>query len=380
MDSYFKNKLLVKYKQDDKETNENIVNCNVVNIDSKSNNIYYTTSIVNRLVYNPPDPVRSVPKRAELQFTRNVKILSDPNNYRCCITRLSIPSNAIPLFLFSQEVATYTITLSYDPGLTPADIIQETVNVNYIQSNIGDPYEKYQPVYYVQEMLNFVNTAYDIAYNNIVAAVTLAGFNYEPIVAPKIIFNQETKLLELIASDFYENINQYGIFMNKPLFDDFFSGFYSKEVLFGANNFNGIELLVQDFGNNKQEIPLGSGDFFTIMKEEFSSINLFNKTDRIIVSSNMIPVQPQFIATQQDIQLNVLLDFIVPDTNIDRRRLEYDPKIYKWYDLRQQQQLTKFDLKYYILYEDGNVIELWINGNQRIDQTILFVPKGSMYQ
>jgi len=168
--------------------------------------------------------------------------------------------------------------------------------------------------------------------------------------------------------------------MNKPLFDDFFSGFYSKEVLFGANNFNGIQLLVQDFGNNKQEIPSGSGDFFTIMKEEFSSIPLFNKTDRIIVSSNMIPVQPQFIATQQDIQLNVLLDFIVPDTYIDRRRLEYDPKIYKWYDLRQQQQLTKFDLKYYILYEDGNVIELFINGNQRVDQTILFTPKGTMYQ
>ena len=54
--------------------------------------------------------------------------------------------------------------------------------------------------------------------------------------------------------------------------------------------------------------------------------------------------------------------------------------IYKWYDLRQQQQLTKFDLKYYILYEDGNVIELFINGNQRVDQTILFVPKGTMYQ
>lgn len=380
MASYFKNKLLVKYKQDDKESNENIVNCNVINVDSKSNNIYYTTSIINKLVYNPPDPVRSIPKRAELQFTRNVKILSDPNNYRCCITRLSIPSNAIPLFLFSKEPATYTVTLSFDPGLTPADIIQETVNVNYIQSNIGDPYEQYQPVYYVQEMLNFVNTAYVTAYNNIVTAVALAGYTYDPIAPPKIIFNQETKLLELIASDFYENINQNGIFMNKPLFDDFFSGFYSKEVLFGANNFNGIQLLVQDFGNNKQEIPSGSGDFFTIMKEEFSSIPLFNKTDRIIVSSNMIPVQPQYIATQQDIQLNVLLDFIVPDTYIDRRRLEYDPKIYKWYDLRQQQQLTKFDLKYYILYEDGNVIELFINGNQRVDQTILFVPKGTMYQ
>jgi len=380
MNIYLKDKINKGYyKSREKEQDENIIKVSA-DVDSKSDNIYYTTSIINRLVFNPPDPVRSIPKRAELQFTRNTTILNNPSNYRCCITRLSIPSSAIPLFLFPKDEAHYTVTLSFDPGLTPADIIQETVNINYIQSNIGDPYEQYQPVYYVQEMLNFINLAYLTAYNNIVAAVTLAGYTYEPITAPKILFDQETKLLKLISSDFYENFTKYGIFTNKPLFDDFLSGFYSKEVLFGTNNFNGIQFIIQDFGNNTQEIPLGSGDFFIIMTEEFSSIPLFNKTDRIIVSSNMIPVSPQFIATQQDIQLNVLLDYIVPDINIDKRRLEYEPSIYKWYDLRQSQPLNKFDLKYYVLYEDGNIVELWINGNQRIDQTLLFTPKGTMYQ
>jgi hypothetical protein len=42
--------------------------------------------------------------------------------------------------------------------------------------------------------------------------------------------------------------------------------------------------------------------------------------------------------------------------------------------------LRSFDVSYYILFEDGNLIPLKINGNQRIDMTLLFIPKDTVYQ
>jgi hypothetical protein len=361
------------YRKKDKD--EDYQEVKVINLDSKSSNIYYTASVVNNLTYNPPDPVRSIPKEARITFTKNNTILSHPDDFRVCVTRCSIPSASIPLFLFPKEEATYTITLSYNDGIAP--VVQETVNVVYVNTSIGNIYQQYQPVYYIQEMLNFINSAFLTAYNNIVTAV---GGPYTPTTSPVLRYNQETKLIELVASSFYEDIATFGIFMNKPLFDDFFSGLFSREVLSGIGGFNGVQLLVQDYGDNNVELPSGSGNFFDVMLEEFSSTPLFYKADRIIVSSNMIPVQNIYIATQRDVQLSVLLDFILEDTNLDRRRLEYKPEIYKWYDLIQQQPLKQFDLLFNVLYDDGQIIPLYINGNSRIDITLLFTPKGSFYQ
>ena len=361
------------YKQTEHET-EDIINVSINYINANSVNIYYTLSILNKLIYDPPNPVRSIPKIAKTIFTKNDIILNNPEDYRVCITRLSIPSNAIPLFLFPVEEASFTISLTYVNG--PVNV-QYTKNINYIQSNIGDPYERFQPVYYIQEMLNFVNTALSEAYDDIKADV---GVNYTPTQAPFIRFDSKTKLFSLIAHDDYLDINKFGIFMNKPLFDGFFSGFYSRSALFGLGQFNGIQLLPQNLGNNIIEIPAGGGIFFVIQDEEFSSVSAWYKADRILVSSNMIPINTSNLATQLDIQLNVILDFILPDVELDRKRYEYNPMIYKWYDLKQQKNLRKFDLSYYILFESGNIIELYINGNNRIDTTLLFTNKNCLYQ
>ena len=239
-----------------------------------------------------------------------------------------------------------------------------------------------QPVYYYQTILDFVNNAYEDAYNDIVAQVALIGEVYTPTASPYILYEPQTRLFKLYAQGAlggtgYLDTDKYGIYMNKPLFDDFFSGFYSREVLGGAGQFNGIQLIVQDYGNNIIDV---NGVDFVVMNEQFSSAPLFNKVDRVIVASNMIPVQDTYIATQQQESTPVLLDYILPDENLDRRRYEYNPNIYRWFDLKQTQPMKNFDVQFSILYEDGRIIRLKINGNQRLDMTLLFTAKDCNYQ
>jgi hypothetical protein len=329
------------------------------------------------LIYDPPNPSLSVPKIAKLSFTRNNDILRNPSHFRVCITRLSFPSSSVPLFLYPKEQSTYTVTLSYIPNNPLEPIIQVTRDVIYINANVGDTYSEYNPVYYIQTMIDFVNDAYEQAFLQISADVDDIGEVYGIANAPFLIYDQENKLIKLYAEDVYLDNEKRGIFMNKPLFDDFFSGMYSREVLTGINQFNGIQFIIKQYVDNLQTI---GGIDYLIMTEEFSSIPAFNKVDRIIVSSNMIATNQTIIATQAQESIPVLLDYILPDSNLDRRRFEYNPNIYRWVDLSQTAPLRNFDVSYYILFEDGKLIPLKINGNQRVDMTLLFTPKDTCYQ
>jgi hypothetical protein len=226
-------------------------------------------------------------------------------------------------------------------------------------------------------MIDFVNDAYEQAFLQISADVDDIGEVYGIANAPFLIYDQENKLIKLYAEDVYLDNEKRGIFMNKPLFDDFFSGMYSREVLTGINQFNGIQFIIKQYVDNLQTI---GGIDYLIMTEEFSSIPAFNKVDRIIVSSNMIATNQTIIATQAQESIPVLLDYILPDSNLDRRRFEYNPNIYRWVDLSQTAPLRNFDVSYYILFEDGKLIPLKINGNQRVDMTLLFTPKDTCYQ
>jgi hypothetical protein len=165
--------------------------------------------------------------------------------------------------------------------------------------------------------------------------------------------------------------------MNMPLFDDFFSGFYSRLVSSNINDFNAYQIIIQDYGNNK--IVIDGNDYIDQI-EEFGSAKLFNKIDRVVVQSNMIPLNANQIGTSQQVSSNALLDFILPDILNDRRKIDYTPINYKWHELQQTHSLRSIDIDMQIVYETGEIVPLYVNGNSRLDMTLLFVPKGCMYQ
>lgn len=373
------------YNQDDDEkrpVNNNVILTNLIDntVSSMSNNIFYNISIINPVLLNPPNPAISIPKIAKLSFTRDSTILNNPDQFRVAVSRLSFPSY-LPLFMYPTSPSYYTITLSFVPTNPIEPVIQITKNLTFVASNIGfgDPYTQlgYNPVYYVQTLLNFVNQAYEEAYDEIVIAVNAIGENYEPVKAPYITYNPTTEVLNMVASYPYTNITKYGIFMNMPLFDDFFSGFYSRLVSSNIGGFNAYQIIIQDYGNNKIVID---GNDYIDQKEEFGSAKLFNKIDRVVVQSNMIPLNANQIGTSQQVSSNALLDFILPDILNDRRKIDYTPINYKWHELQQTHALRSIDIDMQIVYETGEIVPLFLNANSRLDMTLLFVPKGCMYQ
>jgi hypothetical protein len=351
-------------------------------LESPSANIYYTLSIINRVILDPAGilPSISVPKIAEYGVNRTNTILSNPSNYRVALSRLAIPSGLIPLFLYPTNPSYYTITLTYYNGIT---YNQYTRNVTYVPSNVGDPYGEFRPVYHINEMIQYVNVAFQQAYNDAIA--DLGALVYLPKERPYLTFDSKTQLITMYCEEEYLDFNTFGIFMNTTLYENFFSSLYAREAVSGSlTGFNGYQILPQNlFLNLDENVTLpGGGASVNLYKviEEFSTTALFNALDRIVVTSHRMPINSQLLGTQVDSRAKILFDYILPDLVQSKTKYELDPTRLRWTDLISHTALTSVDLQFYLVYNDGQIVPLYIQADQRIDATLLFVPKGTFYQ
>lgn len=350
---------------------------------SKSTNIYYNLSIVNRVIEDPAGilPSISVPKLAEFQVNRANSIITKPSDYRVAVNRFACPTGLIPLFLFPENESYYTISLTYNDGVNP--ITQITKNIVYIPSAVGDPYanQGLQPVYYIQELINYVNVAYQEAYDDMKTAL---GATYLPEDRPYLTYDATTRLITMWCQEEYLDFSTNGIFMNTTLFLDFFSGLYAREASTNIlGQFSAYQIIPQNLLTNVDlnlALPDGTPSTFYRVVEEFSSAPLFNQLDRLVLTTSRLPIDTQLLGTQVDERANILLDFILPDNQGTKQKYEYEPKILNWTDMKSNTPLTNVDLKVYLVYNDGKILPLYISGSQRIDITLKFVPKGCIYQ
>jgi len=354
----------------------------VAGLESPSQNIYYTLSIINSVVVDPNGilPSISIPKIAEYNVDRSNVILSNPSKYRVAVSRLSIPSGLIPLFLYPTNPSYYTVTLSYFDGVTTQ---QFTRNVTYVQSSVGDPYAQNRPVYHINEMIQYVNLAFQQAYDDAVAA--LGALVYLPKERPYLTFDSKTQLITMYCETEYLDFSTYGIFFNTSLYENFFSALYAREAASGTlTGFNGYQVLPQNLYTNVDQnatLPGGGGpvDLYKVI-EEFSTTALFNQLDRIAVTTHRMPISGDLLGTQQDSRARILYDFILPDKLSDKTKFELDPTRLRWRELYSHTPMTTVDLQFYLVYNDGNILPLYIQSDQRIDCQLLFVPTGTFYE
>jgi hypothetical protein len=321
----------------------------VAGLESPSQNIYYTLSIINSVVTDPAGilPSISVPKIAEYNVDRSNVILSNPSKYRVAVSRLAIPSGLIPLFLYPTNPSYYTVTLSYFDGVTTQ---QFTRNVTYVQSSVGDPYQAYRPVYHLNEMIQYVNLSLQQAYDDAVAA--LGALVYLPKERPYLVFDSKTQLITMYCE------TEYG--------------------------FNGYQILPQNLYTNVDQnatLPGGGApvDLYKVI-EEFSTTALFNQLDRIAVTTHRMPISGDLLGTQQDSRARILYDYIIPDKLGDKTKFELDPTRLRWRELYSHTPMTTIDLQFYLVFNDGQILPLYIQSDQRIDAQLLFVPTGTFYE
>ena len=379
---------IIKNSERGKKPVEDSIGVHVVSgIESKSQNIYYNVSIINKVITDPLGvlPSISVPKIANFKVNRADAILSVPSNYRVTVSRFGIPSSSIPLFLFPKNPSFFTVTLTYDSDpLNPLNVVnQYTRNVSYVPSSVGDPYEQYQPVYFINEVLQYVNIALQQAFDDAVA--DLGNVVYLPKERPYLTFDSTTQLITLWCETEFLDFGQFGIFFNTTLYQTFFNGLYSREAASNKlTGFNGYQIIPQNLFTNVDEntslpgsvIPI---DLYKVIEEE-SSVPSFNQLDRIVLVSHTLPISGQLIATQRDTTARILHDHILEDTSKNNQKIEYQPSIFRWCDLHSNTPLTEVDLQVFIVYNTGEILPLYINASSRVDVQLLFVPKGSIYE
>jgi len=372
----------LKFEDDSKKKPEE-----KIKVISDSQNIYYQISILNKVVEDPLGvlPSISIPKLAQFSVNRSDTILMNPANYRVAVNRFSLPTSSIPLFLYPENPSYYTITLTYDSN--PADpnnvVNQYTKNVTYVPSSIGDPYESSRPVYYIQELINYVNIALQEAYNDAVA--DLGALVYTPLDRPYLTYDSETKLITMWCETEYLDFNSFGIFMNTTLFKSFFSGLYAREARTNKlTGFNGWQIIPQNLFTNvdlNTTLPdsVTPVDLYKVI-EEFSSASGFNQLDRVAITSYELPISSNLLGTQRDVRARILHDFFLEDTIKNNTRYEYRQERLQWTDLKSSDPLTRIDVQIFLVYLDGTILQMFLDGSERLDISLLFVPKGCVYE
>lgn len=357
-----------------------------VKITSDSQNIYYQISIINSVTTDPLGvlPSISVPKLVDFSVNRSDIILMNPSNYRVAVNRFSLPTSSIPLFLYPENPSYYTITLTYDSNpLDPLNVVKQyTKNVLYVSSSVGDPYQNYRPVYYIQELINYVNVAFQSAYNDAVADL---GVLYTPLARPYLTYDSNTQLITMWCETEYLDFNTFGIFMNTTLFKSFFSGLYAREARSNKlSGFNGFQIIPQNLFTNvdlNTTLPdsVTPVDLYKVV-EEFSSANSFNQLDRVAITTYELPISSSLLGTQRDTRARILHDFFLDDTFKNNTRLEYRQQRLQWIDLKSSDPLSRIDIQVFLVYLDGTILRMWIDADERVDLSLLFVPKGCVYE
>lgn len=303
-------------------------------------------------MYNNEDK----PKLAEYSVEFKSPILDCASNYKISIIRFNIPSSSIPIFIFEDNK--YYVTLTYN-------------NINYTQVLIysnNSPAYGLKSIYHYQDFINIINAALTSAYNTMKTSYPLAPAT----IAPYITFDAITQLCTIWVEKTYEN--NIGLFFNSSLYT-FFDNFNVK--YYGFNNINkkDFQIIISDNKNNSS----GSLYFFI---QEYPSLFYWNDLRTIIFLTNLPIV---FESNPADINIDqqnsnyipLLTDFQPINTNNGELRsyLQYQPSIYRYTDMINDDVLRKLAIRIYWQDKKGNMRPLYFSPGELISVKIMFEHK-----
>ena len=231
------------------------------------------------------------PTLAKFDVNRVDKILTNPSDWVINVESFTIPLFSIPLFQFFKT-GPFFITLEYNGSSVAKELV-------YIPSGVGFAPVSSGPVYSYQ---NFIQT-YNIAFRDAFADLLVLQPLIPATRAPFITLNGN--LLSINCEAAYESNlpNPINIFMNK----------FSAQQFTNLPQFfetpDRIQFLIVNQYNNF------NGGFFK-MTQSIEGISTWSSLNRILLETNTIPVDKQLVGSQNDIQSQVIEDFIVlPDPN-----------------------------------------------------------------
>ena len=314
------------------------------------NFLYFNTGLRN-------DSFTSAPILAEVKDVFNAPFLDDPSSYLISISRLRFSSSAIPLLKFKDN--TYKIRMEFN-----STIVDNTLSYSANSS----PANEFQFYNHYQEMLDVLNA--EIIAQHITLKALEAGL---PSEIPKVIFNIESNLFELMFPDTWLNVAGLVFSFNEPLHDLFrFEAFEQKFA--GVTDV--FDQVISDNFNNYivHTVPASIAGNWYLNRQSYPTLPNWSPLRKILLLSNQIPLRSEKLFGNTT--RNIVTDFI---PNLDSNSLEY---IYngdgrnRFHDLTSNHPMRTIDLQISWLDQDDIEHKLTLGYNKSMDIKLLFKSRG----
>lgn len=314
-------------------------------LSSSSNDefVYYNINVTNNTSGNI---------NATYAENRTQPLLEKCDDYALTIVRFSIDGSAIPLFYFPDYQ--FYVTLSYGGNDYSTLLVSPKSNI-----------------YSYQEFVNIINVGLTSSFN----ALKLANPAVTSTEAPYTIYNRDTKTIDIIVQKSYvaDNIT---LWYNYPLY----SFFESYDCVF-ANNFSNqikaVNIFIKDLKNNSYDLT------HYIMPQEFSTLFAWVRYNKIVFTSNLIPVRTEGIASRNGTgnvtNFNILTDFELDRDLNPRSVLQYNNNTeFRYTNLVSNGALRNIDFNIYLQDDKNDIKPLQIAPTKSYSIKLLFRKKDSI--
>lgn len=384
-------------------------------LDRTADNIYLNVTIDHSRV-STNDVLTGIPgvfpENARYDITKTLPILDKCSDYYMSIIRFSIPLDEVPIMVMpvmpnqpNSNLTPYVIGIQYLGVNYPVQINyipqnNEPVPVQNLNTQVITPYYF---VYNYQIFINMVNTALQTAYVNAGLNVLSGG-----IPAPYFYLDPATNLISLIVHISFTElwVPLTGIpliYMNTPLSGFFgsFNLFYEATEINPAGNDSHFILYGSSYPkDNLAFTPFGvaitagtippvaaARPYYYKFTQEFTTLEYWSSLKSIIISTNTIPINNEFIPTRDNTSsvnssAPIIADFIpFTEGNVGETRSVafYTPPVYKLIDLESDGPLQKIDINVYWEDNRNNVYPLQVSLLNQVNIKIGFFKK-SLYK
>tara|TARA_R110002126_G_scaffold45043_3_gene127926 strand:- start:1253 stop:2206 length:954 start_codon:yes stop_codon:yes gene_type:complete len=312
----------------------------------EDNNIYYNIRIKGSDTND---------NRARFNVNSIQTVVDNPLNYELAVERFKVPTTVIPIFIWKGDDY-FRITMTYDNStvVQPLLFIPNTNNQLY-----GNAIWNYQ------EFVDIINVALSSAYS----ALKLLEPLMPPTEAPFITYNSDTQLLTFNIEQVYSNTTK--VYLSEFLYLLVVS-FQNYNLKLPSGDYI-FQMLCKDNRNNSTII---NGKNYYSTKQEYSTLFLWNDFTTLLFETNLIPVNPEYLDSQNNDTRRILSDFQPLEGLNDRVSIQYYPSgPLRFYDLTNNTALSDMDLNIYWEDKTGTLYPLYLTDDDVLTMKILFKKK-----
>lgn len=381
--------------------------------DALSDYIYYDVVVTNL------ESTTVTPRVFQYNDTRTTPFLMNPELYCMSITRFTLDTGSLPVFIPQiqpnqpdRDLTIYSVTLEFngyesqvyvnwDPQIKNAPLpAPPSLTNNGQQYNMDGYYNCYSYNWFIEQVYQALVTAY----NNVSAnAGAPMPSQYPPLITWDATTNSATIYADVTG---YDVTNTYGngvisVYFNAPLFA-LFNSFPATYLGYeGVVNGKNYRLPFVDIGGANitsiippgqypidPAVPLVTWQAITWVQEQ-STVSSWSSILGIVFTSNTLPIQPSQVSTpvvynnNQELApggnnsnlANIITDLVSTDGNY-RPNLVYNPTAeYRRIALRGNRPLYNLDINIFYKIRTGELIPFRLLSNESCTIKILFEKK-----